>query len=216
MIRLDYVSCGLTIVSTVLVGRKLWAGWVVAALNSVLMCIIGIRTAQFGFVPANVFCIVLYAWNFSRWRAMPSRAAGLGSGAARVDFRDELAQAIHQRSDGKLKGFEAGANLLGAAGGDALQSQRRLARLQPAQNRSGPFEFVGSAFYRQRRARSHGGGHFLQFRRTLVEEDRAELRQQFAVAPGMFEGTFDIKNRILTQWQPCWPFRVQFPTSSSD
>jgi hypothetical protein len=59
----------LTILSTVLVGRKLWAGWVVAAVNSVLICIIAMRTSQFGFIPANLFCIVLYAWNLKRWLA---------------------------------------------------------------------------------------------------------------------------------------------------
>ena len=68
MIRLDYISCVLTILSTVLVGRKLWVGWVVAGINSAVICVIGIRTSQLGFIPANLFCIVLYAWNFNRWR----------------------------------------------------------------------------------------------------------------------------------------------------
>jgi hypothetical protein len=68
MIRLDYISCVLTIVSTVLIGKKIWHGWLVAALNSVVVCLIGLRTAQFGFVPANLFCIGLYANNLSRWR----------------------------------------------------------------------------------------------------------------------------------------------------
>lgn len=68
MLRLDYLSCVLTIASTVLVGRKMWHGWVVAAVNSLVLCFIGIRTAQFGFVPANLFCIGLYANYLSRWR----------------------------------------------------------------------------------------------------------------------------------------------------
>jgi hypothetical protein len=68
MLRLDYLSCLLTIVSTVLVGKKLWHGWIVAAVNSVIICLIGVRTAQFGFVPANLFCIGLYASNVSSWR----------------------------------------------------------------------------------------------------------------------------------------------------
>jgi hypothetical protein len=67
--RLDYITCLLTVVSTIMIGRKLWLGWIVAAINSVLFCIIGIRTAQFGFVPANIFCIVLYAWNLRNWRS---------------------------------------------------------------------------------------------------------------------------------------------------
>jgi uncharacterized membrane protein YjdF len=71
MLRLDYISCALTIISTVLVGRKLWHGWIVAAINSVVVCWIGIRTAQFDFVPANIFCIGLYANNLSQWRLKP-------------------------------------------------------------------------------------------------------------------------------------------------
>ena len=66
MIRLDYLSCVLTIISTVLVGKKVWHGWIVAAVNSAVICFIGIRTAQFGFVPANLLCIGLYANNLSR------------------------------------------------------------------------------------------------------------------------------------------------------
>jgi len=68
MLRLDYISCVLTVVSTILVGKKMWHGWAVAAVNSAIICLIGIQTAQFGFVPANLFCIGLYANNLSRWR----------------------------------------------------------------------------------------------------------------------------------------------------
>jgi hypothetical protein len=48
MMRLDYLSCYLTILSTVLVGKKLWQGWVVAGANSIIICVIGIRTAELG------------------------------------------------------------------------------------------------------------------------------------------------------------------------
>jgi hypothetical protein len=68
IIRLDYLSCVLTIVATILIGKKLWQGWVVAALNSAVVCVIGVRTAQFGFVPANLLCIALYAGNLFHWR----------------------------------------------------------------------------------------------------------------------------------------------------
>lgn len=67
MFRLDYISCLLTVISTVLVGKKLWYGWVVAAINSVIICLIGMHTGQFGFVPANLFCIALYGWNLRKW-----------------------------------------------------------------------------------------------------------------------------------------------------
>ena len=66
--RLDCLSCVLTVVSTILVGRRCWEGWVLAAANSLIICVIGLRTAQLGFIPANLFCIVLYAVNLRTWR----------------------------------------------------------------------------------------------------------------------------------------------------
>ena len=68
MFRLDYLSCVLTITSTILVGRRCWEGWVLATVNSVIMCIIGIKTAQLGFIPANIFCIVVSVINLRNWR----------------------------------------------------------------------------------------------------------------------------------------------------
>jgi nicotinamide riboside transporter PnuC len=68
VLRLDYLSCVLTIVSTILVGRRCWEGWALAGANCVVMCIIGIRTAQLGFIPANVFCMVMSAINLRAWR----------------------------------------------------------------------------------------------------------------------------------------------------
>ncbi|MFY9558863.1 MAG: hypothetical protein WAQ52_01395 [Terriglobales bacterium] len=68
MLRLDYLSCILTVISTILVGRRFWEGWILAALNSVIICLIAVRTAQTGFIPANLFCIVLYGINLRSWR----------------------------------------------------------------------------------------------------------------------------------------------------
>ena len=68
LFRLDYLSCVLTVVSTVLLGKRCWEGWILAAVNSAIVCVIGFRTAQFGFIPANVFCIALYAVNLRSWR----------------------------------------------------------------------------------------------------------------------------------------------------
>jgi hypothetical protein len=73
MLRLDYLSCCLTILSTVLLGKRLWHGWIIAGVNSVILCIIGMRTAQFGLVPANLFCIGLYANNLWSWRPRPAK-----------------------------------------------------------------------------------------------------------------------------------------------
>lgn len=74
VLRLDYLSCLLTVLSTVLVGRKLWTGLVVAGVNSVIICVIGLRTEQLGLIPANVFCIAVYAVSIRSWirdRAQP-------------------------------------------------------------------------------------------------------------------------------------------------
>ena len=68
MLRLDYLSCVLTVTSTILVGRRCWEGWALATVNCVIMCIIGIRTQQLGFIPANLFCIVVSAINLRAWR----------------------------------------------------------------------------------------------------------------------------------------------------
>ena len=68
VLRLDYLSCVLTVLSTILVGRRCWEGWVLAAINSVIICSIGVKTAQLGFIPANLFCIVLYGYNLRSWR----------------------------------------------------------------------------------------------------------------------------------------------------
>src|ERR1700732_4374147 len=68
VLRLDYLSCILTVASTILVGRRCWEGWALAGVNSVIMCIIRFRTEQLGFIPANVFCMVVSAINLHAWR----------------------------------------------------------------------------------------------------------------------------------------------------
>ena len=67
MFRLDYLSCFLTVLATILVGRKSWTGLLVSSVNSLVVCIIGVRTSQFGFIPANVFCVCIYAFSIRSW-----------------------------------------------------------------------------------------------------------------------------------------------------
>jgi hypothetical protein len=67
MFRLDFLSCLLTILATVLVGRKSWTGLLVSIVNSLIVCVIGFRTSQFGFIPANVICICVYAFSVRSW-----------------------------------------------------------------------------------------------------------------------------------------------------
>jgi nicotinamide riboside transporter PnuC len=103
LFRLDYLSCVLTIVSTILVGRRCWEGWILAAINSVVVCLIGFRTAQFGFIPANVFCIVLYGVNLRSWRkpeahpAQGSARSALASATENLSKRANLHPLLTQK-----------------------------------------------------------------------------------------------------------------------
>jgi hypothetical protein len=64
---MDYLSCILTVMSTILVGRKLRLGWIVAGVNSLLICYIAVKVRQYGLIPANLLCIGLYCVNIRRW-----------------------------------------------------------------------------------------------------------------------------------------------------
>ena len=68
MFRLDYISCLLTVVSTVMIGRRDWHGWIIAGVNSAIICVIGFQTSQSGFIPANLFCMGIYGYNVLKWR----------------------------------------------------------------------------------------------------------------------------------------------------
>jgi hypothetical protein len=65
---MDYLSCILTLVSTALVGKKRWQGFAIASVNSALICILARDAKQWGLIPANVFCMALYAKNIKQWR----------------------------------------------------------------------------------------------------------------------------------------------------
>src|SRR6201994_1854003 len=67
MFHLDYLSCFLTILATILLARKSWIGLLIAIANSLIVCAIGLRTSQFGFIPANLFCICVYAFSMRSW-----------------------------------------------------------------------------------------------------------------------------------------------------
>jgi hypothetical protein len=84
MLRLDYISCVLTILSTILIGRRVWQGWIIAGANSLLICVIGFRTAQTGFIPANLFCLGIYGYNLVQWRAQSARQVSLEPRASDV------------------------------------------------------------------------------------------------------------------------------------
>jgi hypothetical protein len=67
MFRLDYLSCFLTILATVLVGRRSRTGLLISIVNSLIVCLIAFRTSQFGFIPANLVRICVYAFSIRSW-----------------------------------------------------------------------------------------------------------------------------------------------------
>src|SRR5258708_3931065 len=67
MFHLDYLSCFLTVLATILLARKSWLGFLIAIVNSLIVCAIGLRTSQLGFIPANLFCICAYAFSMRSW-----------------------------------------------------------------------------------------------------------------------------------------------------
>jgi hypothetical protein len=67
MFHLDYLSCFLTVLGTVLLVRKSWVGLLVAIVNSLIVCEIALQTSELGFIPANLFCICVYAFSIRSW-----------------------------------------------------------------------------------------------------------------------------------------------------
>jgi hypothetical protein len=45
----------------------MWTGLVVSGVNSLIVCVIGLHTSQYGFIAANVFCICINAFNLRAW-----------------------------------------------------------------------------------------------------------------------------------------------------
>jgi hypothetical protein len=95
MFHLDYLSCLLTVLATILLARKSWTGLLIAIINSLIVCAIGLRTAQLGFIPANLFCICVYGFSMRSWLKKQThtnrdQARGQDSGSVADSSRIEL------------------------------------------------------------------------------------------------------------------------------
>jgi hypothetical protein len=73
MFHLDYLSCLLTVLATILLARKSWIGLLIAIANSLIVCAIALRTSQLGFIPANLFCAGMYAFSMRSWFKQTTR-----------------------------------------------------------------------------------------------------------------------------------------------
>jgi hypothetical protein len=102
--RLDYLSCFLTVVATILVGRKMWTGLIVSGVNSLIVCVIGLHTSQYGFIPANVFCICINAFNLRAWLRVqkdPSESTTEASSELVAGCKRRLISSFRIRREGK-------------------------------------------------------------------------------------------------------------------
>jgi hypothetical protein len=104
MLHLDYVSCLLTVASTVMVGKRLWQGWILAAFNSIVISFIGFHTGQWGFIPANIFCLLIYCYNVRQWRE-PQVSPAIVSPAATASPGQSPSQAASVRLDHQVPAF---------------------------------------------------------------------------------------------------------------
>ena len=73
MFHLDYLSCLLTVFATILLTRKSWIGLLVAIVNSLIVSAIALRTSQLGLIPANLFCVCIYAFSMRSWLKKQTR-----------------------------------------------------------------------------------------------------------------------------------------------
>jgi hypothetical protein len=96
MFQVDYISCILTVVATILVGKKMWTGLVVSCVNSLIVCVIGLHTSQYGFIPANVFCVCINAYNLRAWSKVQK-----DSSESTTDASSELVAGCRRMSTSK-------------------------------------------------------------------------------------------------------------------
>jgi hypothetical protein len=101
MFHLDYLSCFLTVVATILLARKSWIGLLIAIVNSLIVCAIGLRTSQLGFIPANLFCICVYASSIKPWLKEQTHGIdnGLGKLCRKYQFLIALLDHIYIHED---------------------------------------------------------------------------------------------------------------------
>jgi hypothetical protein len=65
-------------------GGRQWTGLLIGGINSLLIPAIGWRTAQFGFIPANLFCIGVYGLSIRPWRKETAHHRPVEDGQNRI------------------------------------------------------------------------------------------------------------------------------------
>jgi hypothetical protein len=160
------------------------------------ICVIGLRTAQLRFIPANLFCIVLYAFNLRTWRKaeisgpaspkMPRPRSNISRPVQSRRARWVRAELFNRRPQSGTDGAEAdgrkcGGNPAGGPGRDRYTVQgsiRWLSRpdvmrgprfVRPAPGRSPrPLIHQISRWANSRRATCNNGNFSIKVHRLLT------------------------------------------------
>lgn len=70
LFNLPLLSSILTVLALFFIGRKKWWGHLFGVANCIVFTIISMR-GQWGFMPANIVCGVLYVYTAIKWRRQP-------------------------------------------------------------------------------------------------------------------------------------------------
>lgn len=64
---LDWVAGYTSLVGMYLVGKKIWWGWIVNALNLIILTFISAYFNLWGFIPVNIVLMTIYIKNMLQW-----------------------------------------------------------------------------------------------------------------------------------------------------
>jgi hypothetical protein len=67
MIHLDWVCGAMALLSTFVLGKKKWYGWLISATTNALFVVLNARAHLWGVVPVSLFCCILNLWNMVKW-----------------------------------------------------------------------------------------------------------------------------------------------------
>src|SRR5271167_284165 len=67
-VNLPLLTSVLSISCIIAVGRRKWWGHLFGVANCIAFTVIAIKPGQWGYLPSNAVCIVLYGYNTWKWR----------------------------------------------------------------------------------------------------------------------------------------------------
>jgi hypothetical protein len=66
--HLDWICGSFSLLGMYVVGRKLWWGWLINAVNTCMLVYINVHFQLWGFLPVNALMIALFVRNAYKWK----------------------------------------------------------------------------------------------------------------------------------------------------